>query len=119
MEEQGIIETVNQNKFGKNKMIEEASWISEMTIWRKNKNEFRICLDMREANMTVVREQHPLPMFEEIVAHKQGYVIFSKLDIKKAFRKMELHENSRYVAIFNAGPGKRIMRCRDWCLLCQ
>lgn len=74
---QGIIEEVN----------EPSKWISPVVIVPKE-NDVRICVDMRQANESVQRENYPLPTMEDFLPHIGKGKIFSKLDIKSAFHQV-------------------------------
>lgn len=51
-------------------------------------DDVRICLDMRRANEAVLRENHPLPTFEDFLPHLRNAKFFAKLDIKHAFHQV-------------------------------
>lgn len=74
LERQDVIERV----------YEASEWISPMLVKRKSLNDVRIIIDLREANKAVVREVHPLPTMEQMMAKLRGSTVFGKLDIKQA-----------------------------------
>lgn len=74
---QGIIEKVNQP----------SKWISPVIVVPKG-DDIRLCLDMRRANESIERENHPLPTIEDFLPHLGKGKVFSKLDIKNAFHQV-------------------------------
>lgn len=75
---QGIIEKVNGP----------SKWISPMVPVPKQ-NDIRICIDMRQANQAVERENYPLPTIEDFLPRLGKAKFFSRLDIKQAFHQVE------------------------------
>lgn len=75
---QGIIEKVNGP----------SKWISPMVPVPKQ-DDIRLCIDMRQANQAVERENYPLPTIEDFLPHLGKAKFFSRLDIKQAFHQVE------------------------------
>lgn len=102
------------NEMLKQKIIEEVNepcrWVSPMVIVPKANGDIRICIDMRQANKAIVRQNHPLPTLDDMWAQLAGSTVFSKLDVKNAFHQIELAEESRYITTFIAKRG--LMRYR-------
>lgn len=71
-----------------------SEWISPVVVVPKSDNDLRICIDMRRANEAVLRENHPLPCFEDFLPHLGQAKWFTKLDIKNAFHQVtkEIHD---------------------------
>lgn len=70
-----------------------SAWISPVVVVPKANDDLRICIDMRRANEAVLRENHPLPSFEDFLPHLGQAKWFSKLDIKDAFHQVTVLEN--------------------------
>lgn len=77
-----------------------SPWVSPVVPVVKENGDIRLCVDMRRANQAVLRETHPLPVLEEMLASVNGAVKFSKLDVKDAYHQLELSENSRVITTF-------------------
>ena len=76
-------------------------WVSPLVVIPKNNyTDVRICVDMRQANKAIVRERHPIPTIDEVLLDLNRSTVFSKLDIKSAYRQIELTEKSREVTTF-------------------
>lgn len=59
----------------------------------KENGEIRICIDMRRANMAIIRENHPLPTMDQILPQFRNAKYFSKLDLRNAFHQIEITPN--------------------------
>ena len=60
----------------------------------------RVCIDMRQANIAIQREQHITPTMDDVIHELNGATIFSKLDLTAGYRQLELHPDSRYITTF-------------------
>lgn len=90
-----------------------SPWISPMVIAFKPKGDIRLCLDMRQANRAILRENYPLPTFESFITKLRNAKLFSRLDLKDAYHQLELDEASRPITTFITPRGlfryKRLM----------
>lgn len=77
-----------------------VSWVSPLVVVGKANGEPRICLDLRRVNEAVLRERHPMPLIEDLLARIGSNMIRSKLDVKDSFLQLELDEASRDVMVF-------------------
>ena len=57
---------------------------------------------MRQANLAIVREKHPVPTVEETLQEVSNAKVFFKLDLDMAFHQIELHPDSRDITTFAA-----------------
>ncbi|XP_049513477.1 uncharacterized protein K02A2.6-like [Dermacentor silvarum] len=98
LEDQDIIERVTGP----------ALWVSPVVIVpKRNDKDVRICVDMREANRTIVREQHLMPTVEDVISTLNGAALFSKLDLKEGYHQLKLEEHSRMITTFSTHCGLR------------
>ncbi|KMQ92700.1 hypothetical protein RF55_7276 [Lasius niger] len=90
-----------------------SEWISPMVPILKENGEIRICIDMRRANMAIIRENHPLPTMDQILPQFRNAKYFSKLDVRNAFHQIEITPQSRHITTFITSKGlyryKRLM----------
>ena len=70
---------------------------------KPNKDDVRICVDMRCANEAIRREKLPIPTVDEVLEELNGSTVFSKLDMNMGFHQIELEEGSRDITTFSAG----------------
>ncbi|XP_063412611.1 uncharacterized protein K02A2.6-like [Mytilus trossulus] len=101
--EQDIIEAVNGP----------SQWTSPIVVVPKKNGDIRICVDMRRANLAVMRERYPIPTVDEVIQDLNQSKVFSKLDIKLAYHQIELTPESRQITCFMTHKGifryKRLM----------
>ena len=84
--------------------------VSGPTMWvcpavfapKPNKDDVRICVDMRRANDAIWREKLPIPTVDEVLEELNGSTVFSKLDMNMGFHQIELEEGSRDITTFSA-----------------
>nr|CAI5819945.1 unnamed protein product [Callosobruchus analis] len=90
-----------------------SRWVSPIVPVLKPDGELRVWVDMRRANVAIMKENHPLPSMDLLLPKIRKAKWFSKLDIKNAFYQVELHPNSRYITTFLTSKGlyqyKRLM----------
>jgi len=82
-----------------------TSWCSALHAEHKKNGEIRLCVDMRKANTAVKRVYYPIPTLEDVQDKVNGSKWFSKLDLKKGYHQIELHENSRDITTFRYANG--------------
>ena len=90
MEAQGVI----------SKMQNPTQWCAGMVIVSKKSGGVRVCVDIKPLNRCVLREYHPLPKVNEVLAQLTGAVMFSKLDTNSGFWQVPLSKNSRELTTF-------------------
>ncbi|MCG7883226.1 MAG: reverse transcriptase, partial [Candidatus Thiodiazotropha endolucinida] len=90
-----------------------TSWVSPVLVVPKPNGDIRLCVDMRQANKAIVREQHPIPTVDEILYKMNGSEVFSKLDLRLGYHQIVLEEKSRDITTFVTNNGlyryKRLM----------
>ena len=81
-----------------------TTWVTPAVFVPKpNKDEVRICVDMRCANEAIQREKLPIPTVDEVLEEMNGSTVFTKLDMNMGFHQIELEEESRDITTFSAG----------------
>ena len=70
--------------------IEPTPWVSSVTYPVKPTGEVRPCLEARDLNKTIIRENHKPQTVEEIAHQLAGAVVFTKADALKAFLQVHL-----------------------------
>ncbi|XP_058828130.1 uncharacterized protein K02A2.6-like [Topomyia yanbarensis] len=90
-----------------------CQWVSPLVTVIKDNGDLRLCVDMRRANVAILRERHMMPTIDDFLPRFAGAQYFSRLDIKEAFHQVELDEESRYITTFITHMGlfryKRLM----------
>ena len=67
-----------------------------VVVPKKNKDQIRVCVDLRCVNKAVIRERHPMPTVEEVINQLNGAAVFSKLDLREGYHQLILKERSRH-----------------------
>lgn len=74
---------------------ERAEWISRMIAVPKGDGDARLCVDMRNANEGIHKEDYPLPTIEDFTVRLRGAKFFSIIDFSNAYFHCELHPESQ------------------------
>ena len=83
------------------KQTEPTPWVSSLTYPKKANSKLRICLDPKDLNKAIIRENHKAPTLEEIAHILMGATRFSKVDGNKAFFGMHLTDEVSLLTMFN------------------
>ena len=67
------------------KVDKPTSWCAGMVVAPKQGDALHICVDLKPLNESVLREVHPLPKVDDILAQLTGAAIFSKLEANSGF----------------------------------
>lgn len=86
-------------------------WISSMLAVSKKNGKIRVCLDPKDRNIAVLRENYPMPTIEDIATRLHGAKVFTVLDAKNGFWHVKLDEESSYLTTFHT-PFGRYRWCR-------
>ena len=85
--------------------IEPTPWVSSVTYPVKPTGEVRPCLDARDLNKAIIRENHKPQTVEEIAHQLAGAVVFTKADAFKAFLQVHLTKESSKLLVINTHKG--------------
>ena len=83
-----------------------TSWISSMVVVLKPNGALRICLDPKDLNRALQRENYPLPTIEEVATRLHGAKVFTVLDVACGFWHVALDEHSSFLTTFNTPFGQ-------------
>ena len=86
--------------------IEPTPRVSSVTYPVKPTGEVRPCLDARDLNKAIIRENHKPQTVEEIAHQLAGAVVFTKADTLKAFLQVHLTEESSKLLVINTHKGR-------------
>ena len=83
-----------------------TEWCAGMVVVPKKNGSVRICVDLKLLNSSVLREIHPLPTVDDVLAQLSGAKMFSKLDANSGFWQIPLTEESRLLTTFITPCGR-------------
>ena len=87
------------------KQTEPTPWVSSLTYPKKANSKLRICLNPKDLNKAIIRENHKAPTLKEIAHVLTGATRFSKVDGNKAFFSMHLTKEASLLTMFNTHLG--------------
>jgi hypothetical protein len=62
------------------KLVEESEWISPMVVQEKKQGGIRICIDLRNLNVTCLHDPFPTPFMDEVLENVGGHEAYSFTD---------------------------------------
>lgn len=77
---------------------------------KKNKDEVRVCVDLKRLNKAVKRERYMLPTLDDITPKLAGAKVFSTLDASSGFWQIPLDPDSRKLTTFITPMGRFCFR---------
>ena len=81
-------------------------WVSPITVVHKrNSDNIRICVDMRNVNTAVKRERHITPTVDDLVSALNGATTCSTLDLNSGYHQPEFDDVSRQYTVFSTHIG--------------
>ena len=86
--------------------IEPTPWVSSVTYPVKPTGKVRSCLDARDLNKSIIRENHKPQTVEESAHQLAGAVVFTKADALKAFLQVHLTKESSKLLVINTHKGR-------------
>ena len=72
----------------------------------KKNGKLRICLDPKDLNRAIQRENYQFPTVEDIATRLHGAKVFTILDVKNGFWHVNLDEESSYLTTFQTPFGR-------------
>ena len=85
---------------------EHCPWVSNVVITeKKQKNQIRMNIDMREPNKAIMRTKRHVETIQEIRHKLSGAVRFSEMDMGHGYHQISLAEDSRSIGTFQTHEG--------------
>ena len=82
------------------KVDEKTEWCVGMIVVPKANGKVRICMDLTKLSESILREYHPLPSVDHILAQLAGATIFSTLDANSGFWQIGISPESDKLTTF-------------------
>ena len=105
---EGKIDEAIQNLY-ENNIIKKCNspWNTPLIcVWKKEKDEIRLCLDFRQLNLVTERQAYPMPNITELLDKLKGARYFSSIDLGNAYYQVELDEDSKEKTAFSTTMGQ-------------
>jgi len=83
-----------------------TEWVNSMVCVRKPNGALRICMDPKDLNENILREQYQIPKREEILSEMAGAKWFTKLDASHGFWQLQIDSTSADLCTFNTPFGR-------------
>ena len=83
-----------------------TAWCSNIVPVEKPNGSVRICVDLREVNRAVKRENYPIPSFDDLASQFKNAAVFSILDARSGYHQIPLEEESRKITTFITHRGR-------------
>ena len=83
-----------------------TEWISSMVVITKKDRKLRICLDLKDLNRAIRRENYQLPTIEDIATRLHGAKVFTVHDVRRGFWHVRLDDRSSYLTTFHTPFGR-------------
>ena len=90
------------------KIEEPTEWCSGMVVVPKSNGTVRICVDLKPLNKGVLREAHPIPTVDDILAQITKGAFFSKLEANSGY--CPLAEQSQPLTTFVTPIGRYCLK---------
>lgn len=88
------------------KPIKHSKWASPLVVRVKPNGEFRFCIDGKVTiNKYLETDHHPLHRIDDILASLANCSVFCVIDLKGAFKQLQLTINSQQYAVLNTHKG--------------
>ena len=82
---------------------ESLSRCSSELVMTKQKDKWRMCVDLTEVNKTLEGIQHPLPNIRDILDSIAGKKFIGKMDLRSGYHQFLLDPDSCFLTAFRAG----------------
>jgi len=83
-----------------------TDWVNSLVITEKKNGSLRLCLDPKDLNKSIKREQFQIPTFEDVITRMGSKKVFTILDLKDSYWQVELDDESAKLTTFNTPFGR-------------
>ena len=85
--------------------IEASKWVSPIVVARKPNGKIRMCVDLRDVNLNIIVETHPLPNINEMLMTLDESEIYTTLDLSSVYHQIKLTDESKDITAFITPDG--------------
>jgi hypothetical protein len=72
---------------------------------RKHDGALCLCVDYRKLNAITKKDQYPLPLIDKLLEQLSKAKIFTKIDIRQGFHRIQMHLDSEDMTTFRTRYG--------------
>jgi len=84
-----------------------STWNTPLVcVWKKDKQDIRLCLDFRQLNRITERQAFPMPSIEGMLDALHGAKFFSSIDLGNAYYQVQLDRESQEKTAFSTKSGQ-------------
>ena len=83
-----------------------TAWINSIVAAPKKNGKLRVCLDPKDLNRAILRENYQMPTIEDIATRLHGAKVFTVLDVRNGFWHVSLDEESSFLTTFQTPFGR-------------
>ncbi|GKB14237.1 putative reverse transcriptase domain-containing protein, partial [Tanacetum coccineum] len=69
-----------------------SPWGAPVLFVKKKDGSFQMCIDYRELNKLIVKNQYPLPRINDLFDQLQGSRVYSKIDLRSGYHQLRVRE---------------------------
>ena len=82
-----------------------SPWGAPVLFVKKKDGSLRLCIDYRELNKVIIRNQYPLPRIDDLFDQLQGARVFSKIDLRSGYHQLKIRSEDVPKTVFKTRYG--------------
>ncbi|KAL4334296.1 hypothetical protein GQ457_07G004020 [Hibiscus cannabinus] len=82
-----------------------SPWGAPMLFVKKKDKSLRMCIDYRQLNKLIVKNNYPLPRIDDLFDQLKGATVFSKIDLRSRYYQLKVREQDVLKTAFRTRYG--------------